>query len=266
MRALHPTIMRTDSGMGSKRLIFAVLLAVAVFGLCGRAHAQKFPERRIVRAGNSHYENGQYAESEIDYRRALEKAPGTAEAEFNLGNALYKQERYEEAGKVFSGLTGEGADNSLDRSRIHYNNGNALFKQRKLEEALEEYKKALRENPDDREAKFNLAYVRKLLEKDKQQQQNQDDNNDQDKQENQDNQDDRNDPQQDEQDSEGQQDEGGDESGEPQPDQSPRAGSISREEAEQMLEAIQYREDKTREKVDKEKAAAAEAPRSGKNW
>ena len=79
-----------------RRTILTVLLLV----FCGAAAAQKYPERRAIRSGNRQYEKGAYPEAETAYRRALEKTPDSPEATFNLSDALYKQERYDEAGKL----------------------------------------------------------------------------------------------------------------------------------------------------------------------
>lgn len=76
-----------------RRTILTVLLLV----FCGAAAAQKYPERRAIRSGNRQYEKGAYPEAETAYRRALEKTPDSPEATFNLSDALYKQERYDEA-------------------------------------------------------------------------------------------------------------------------------------------------------------------------
>ena len=79
-----------------RRTILTVLLLV----FCGAAAAQKYPERRAIRSGNRQYEKGAYPEAETAYRRALEKTPDSPEATFNLSDALYKRERYDEAGKL----------------------------------------------------------------------------------------------------------------------------------------------------------------------
>lgn len=243
----------------------SILLCVALIGVAaGECYAQKYPERRLVRQGNKDYGQGRYAESEIDYRRALEKTPGMSEAGFNLGNALYKQQRFEEADKAFSELGG-----GADKAQVHYNRGNALFQQGKLEEALEQYKESLRHNPDDQQAKFNLAYVKKLLEKEDENQQDNQDNQDQEQnQDDQDQQDQQQDQDQDQQDDNNEQDKdkGDEDQGQEPPPakQQPQQSNMTREEAEQLLEVMQQNEDKTREKVDAQKVQAVGA--SGKNW
>ena len=143
-----------------RRTILTVLLLV----FCGAAAAQKYPERRAIRSGNRQYEKGAYPEAETAYRRALEKTPDSPEATFNLSDALYKQERYDEAGKLAASAAQQlAADPSRreEAAQAFFNQGNALFKQRKLQEALEAYKNSLKLNPGDMEAKFNYAYTKK---------------------------------------------------------------------------------------------------------
>lgn len=251
--------------------------------LCaGAASAQKYPERKEIRQGNKLYEKEDYSGAELSYLRALEAKPGSVEATANLAGALYKQGRYEEA----AGAAGTAARDSTageHASGAFYNEGNAWFQQRKLEEAIEAYKNALRRNPYDQQAKFNLAYAQKLLEKDKnggggggQNDQNQDKDQNKDQNQNKDrNQDqdkDRKDPGQDPNDQNKPDDpDRGDGSPNPdkqkpdQPDgQSPQPGGMSPQQAEQMLDAMQGAEDNTKKKVDAQKVRGV--GRSGKNW
>ncbi|RLD71283.1 MAG: hypothetical protein DRI87_07155, partial [Bacteroidetes bacterium] len=126
-------------------------------------------EKKLVRKGNSHYEEQNYQEAEIEYRKALSENQGYAKGKFNLGDAMYEQKNYEEAGKIF-GEVGETAAKEEVKSQSWYNLGNSLMEQQKYQESIEAYKKALRLNPDDQDAKYNLEYARKKL-KDQQQQQ-----------------------------------------------------------------------------------------------
>lgn len=93
------------------------------------------------------------------------------------GSALYRSERYDDAIKAFSDLPGANG---------HYNRGNALAKAGKLQPALEAYQKALAENPNHEDARFNQELVQQMLNQQQQQQnpgqegdQNQEQNSDQ---------------------------------------------------------------------------------------
>ena len=75
-------------------LIFITLL----LGI-GSASAQKYPERSLVRKGNRDFAKERYDRSIERYTQALEAAPENFEAAYNLGGALYRTEKYEEAAK-----------------------------------------------------------------------------------------------------------------------------------------------------------------------
>ena len=77
-----------------RNLVLGLVLAASA-GVQG-LYAQRYPERRVLRAGNALYEQENYPEAEIRYRKAQEQSP-TYEGLFNLADALYKQKRYDEA-------------------------------------------------------------------------------------------------------------------------------------------------------------------------
>jgi tetratricopeptide (TPR) repeat protein len=199
--------------------------------------AQKYPERRHVRAGNRAYGRQEWVGAEAAYRRALEKNPESRSAQSNLGSALYRRGQWGEAGTAFEGV---GA---------HYNQGNALFKEQKLQEALEAYKNAMRADPADQDAKFNYAYVKKLLEE--QQGGGGEDEQPQDKQE-----------QEQEQEQEQQEQ---DKQQEQQQNRQQNRQGMSREDAEAMLEAVQAQEARTQEKLDDARRMQAVGG-AVKNW
>ena len=138
-------------------------------------------ERKITRKGNTHYETGNFIDAEINYKKALEKNSDLLEAQFNLGDALVKQERFDEALESFEKVSASTEDQNLKANALH-NKGNVLLSQQDLEGAIESYKDALRINPKDQETRYNYAYVKKLLDQ-QQQQQNQDKEQNEDNQE-----------------------------------------------------------------------------------
>ena len=146
-------------------LIFITLL----LGI-GSASAQKYPERSLVRKGNRDFAKERYDRSIERYTQALEAAPENFEAAYNLGGALYRTEKYEEAAKMLERIAADSTRTDQERAEAFYNLGNAQFKQEKYPEALESYKNSLRMNPADQEAKYNYAYTKRLLD------QNQDQN------------------------------------------------------------------------------------------
>ena len=229
------------------------------------AGAQQMPERSLVRKGNRQYAKGNYEESIRRYEQALEAVPGQFEATYDLGNALYKAERFDRAEQTLRQAAADTLRPETELAEAYYNLGNAQFKQQKYKEALESYKQSLRLNPSDMEAKYNYAYTKRLLDQDQNggggnDQQNQDQNQNQDR--NQQGQQDRKDPGQDgnpqQQPPQSDKGEQGDAQGSPQ-----QAPGISPQEQEQILDAIQAQEDKTQEKLKEKRGVVV---RGRKNW
>jgi len=246
--------------------ILAFILLITIFP--ATAVAQN--HRKFVREGNREYNKGKYDQSEIDYRRAIDAKSDNAKAVFNLGDALYRKEKYEEAGKEFSRHKemGEGEE-SL--AAADYNRGNALLKAGKIEESIEAYKSSLIANPGNHEAKYNLAYAQDLLQEQQQQQQDNQDNQQQDNKKDQNNNDQqqdqdkqKQDQEQDQKDNQQQQNQDQQEDNQ-QKNQDSSQPKMTREDAERLLQALANEEKEVQEKVKKEKAAAARV-RVLKNW
>ncbi|MFT5750435.1 MAG: Ca-activated chloride channel family protein, partial [Ancylomarina sp.] len=142
------------------------LLIIALLSLaCFEANAQK--ERKFIRKGNGLFEDKNFENSEVEYRKALDKDVASFEAAFNLGDALYKQKKYDEALEQFQTLASKETD--AQRLGILYHNiGNTLLLNKKIDESIEAYKQSLRYSPDSKETKYNLEYARKMKEKEEQ--------------------------------------------------------------------------------------------------
>ena len=235
----------------------AFLLALA----CGVCMAQT--DRKEVRAGNRQYKKGNWQNAEIEYRKAQAKDSTSFAAGYNLAGALYREGNFDEAAKTLDRLK-EIAPASGRAADYFYNQGNVAVQKKDWKAAVEAYKQSILLNPEDLEAKENYAYAKQML-KDEEQQggggDNQQDQDNKDQDNNQDNsgqnqnqndnpdqnQGDRLDPQQDPQQGEGD-------------------AKISPQQAQQMLKAIQAREKKTQDKVNKEKAALLKSRQKEKNW
>lgn len=230
--------------------IFAVLFFLSL-ALAAAGQADK----RDVRAGNRKFRKGEFKEAEIDYRKAVLKDSTSMKAQYNLASSLYRQEDYKGAGKALSAIAPEGAPASC-----HFNSGDVALKRKDYAAAVQAFRNALLLDPDDLDAKENYIYAKKMLQNQQEQQnggggqdENQDRNQDQDK--NQDRQD------QNQQGNQDKQDNGDGQQGQ----QQPQAG-ISPQQAQQMLKAVQAKEDETRSKVEKEKAALLQSRQKEKNW
>lgn len=120
--------------------------------------------------GNQYYQNAQFNLAEAEYRKALQYEADNDKAKYNLANALQRQNKFDEAAKLLDDLAGSTKDNSI-KSAAYYNQGVAYTKMQNLDASIEAYKKALRINPQDQEARENLEKA--LLQKKKQNQSSQ---------------------------------------------------------------------------------------------
>jgi Ca-activated chloride channel family protein len=144
--------------------IFFSLLVVMFLSL--HSFAQNVNE--IMSVGNQYYKQAQFDLAETQYRKALQLDSKNTTAQYNLANALQKQKKYDEAIKVLDALSSSLKDNEL-KSAVYYNEGVANTKNQDLDASIEMYKKALRINPNDGEARENLEKA--LIEKKQKQQQ-----------------------------------------------------------------------------------------------
>lgn len=124
--------------------------------------------------GNDYYKKGKFDEAEYAYKRAALEDPTSVKANYNLGNALYQQKRYKESISHFN-RSAEIAKNKDAKHAAYHNAGNAYLEEQNYEKAVESFKNALRNDPYDESTRYNLAFAKKMLEKQKkdQNQQNQ---------------------------------------------------------------------------------------------
>lgn len=222
-----------------KKNVTFVLLAIFC---CSTALAQS--DRQYIREGNRKFQAGNYLKAEVDYRKALEKNSRNPQAEFNLGNALLAQQKdsaaivaYEQAAKIET--------NPRRKAMSYHNIGVICQGHRLFGEAIEAYKNALRLNPKDDETRYNLELCKRQLKQQRKKPQKNKKNNSGKNQKNQNNKNDKQKQQQNKSQS--------------SPDK------MSRENAEQLLNAVVQQERSTQERLKK----AMQQPRSRnlqKNW
>jgi Ca-activated chloride channel family protein len=222
--------------------------------------------RDHVRDGNKLYQKGKFSDAEAAYRQALSKDPTSGESHFNLGDAHFRQDRHEEAARAF-GSSAMNFEPGSDRSAGYYNMGNALFKANKFEEAIEAYKRALRNDPDNEDARHNLEIARRKRQEQQQQQQQQQkqdqkQNQQQDKQP-QDQQQKQQDQQKQDQQQNQQQQQQEQQSQQDRTRQQQQKHQMNKEEAERMLEALRNNEKDIQKKLQKRPAARV---RVEKDW
>lgn len=226
------------------------------------------PEKQEARSGNKEYQKENYTEAETNYKKALDIRNNMPEATFNLGDAVYKQKRYEDAQKQFQ-LSAQTNSDPAVKAKAYYNLGNSFLEQKKWEDAIKAYKSALKINPGDQETKYNLAYANAMLQKNgggqnnqKQDQKDQQDKKDQQKQD-QKNQSDQNKDQQQKQ-QQDQQANNQDQKKQQQQQQGQKP-KLSKEDAEKLLAAMENEEQQTTQKMQKKTMKAVKV-KIKKDW
>lgn len=136
--------------------------------------------RSHVSSGNEAYGKARYADAEAEYKKALRKDSTSREAQFNLGNTYYKQQRFDESQRIYSNRVAAAGKNSADKALAYYDLGNTFFKSNKFDESLEAYKRTMRLDPSDEDARYNYLLAKDRL-KQQQDQKKQNQQNKQDK-------------------------------------------------------------------------------------
>jgi len=204
------------------------------------------------RDGNRLFTEGKYPEAEKAYLAAQLEAPGRPELQYNLGNALLKQNKLEPALQSLRQAASKG--NRGLQASAWYNAGNTLFQNGRLPEAVQAYAQSLRINPSDRDAKHNLELALQKMQQDRQKQSG-GRNGKQDPSKNDKASNNQPAPRQDDSAAKG----GGQQTPSAQEE---KPGSMSREQALQILDAMQSREMHDKRKVFQEARRKA----SGRDW
>lgn len=229
-----------------------LVIFIALFSITQVWAQQEGPD---LRRGNKEYKHENYTEAEVNYRRGLDKNNDSFEGHFNLGDALFRQEKYPEAleqyQKAESLLKGDDKTRKAELDRrlaaTYHNMGNALYAQQQYDKSVAAYQQSLRHNPKDNDTRYNLVKAMQQLQQ-QQQQQNQNQ---------QQNQEQKNDSTQQQQQQEQQQEQQQNQQQEQNQDQ------MDRETAEQILQALEQDEQETQEKLQRQQGKKR---RVEKNW
>jgi len=245
----------------------------------------------ITWEANKQISEDNFPEAEKDYRRAISKSDKNAVAPYNLGNAYYNKETYSEAFGRFK-QAGEIAEAKPDKHKAYHNMGNVFMKRKEYEKAVEAYKEALRNNPKDEETRYNLALAKEMLKKEQEEQKQNDEDKDDKEQEDQKDEQDKNQDQKDdgdnkedkgdkeEENKENEGDKGDQEKDEnkegegdkkeeqekrPEEQQPPRPNQLSKQQIQNLLDAMQNEEKKVQEKIDAQKVKGVKV-KNEKDW
>ena len=147
---------------------FRIALLLALLACSGGWHWFE-PAARKVAKGMEDFANSQYDQALDAFVSAKGNAPQSELLRYNTAAALLRMDKHKEALQELEQIKGEeelGASAGL-----HYNKGNAHFNLQEFTQALEEYKKSMRADPLDLQAKRNFELTLKKI-KEQQNQQN----------------------------------------------------------------------------------------------
>ena len=218
------------------------IISLLLLGGIVSVHAQQKTDRDYLRSGNKLYNDSLFIKAEVDYRKALDINPKSTDAMFNLGNALLMQQKAKEAMEQYESVSKIEKDKSK-LAEIYHNMGVILQSAKQYPQCIEAYKESLRNNPKDDETRYNLALAQKMLKDQQQNQQNQDQQQQQQQDQNKQQQQEQNQDQQ-EQDQKDQQQQ--------QQQQQQNKNEMSKENAQQLLNAVMQDEKNVQDKVKKQ--------------
>lgn len=267
------------------RLIFFLL---ASFYGSAQDEAQLSMSNNYIFEGNSIVDDD-FIEAEKKYRLGVSAKQNNVVGSYNLGNAYYKSELYDEA--MLRHL--EAIKNSvskLEKHNAYHNIGNTLMQQKRCQEAVSAYKDALRNNPTDNETRYNLALAQECAkeqgngdgdgddedkdkdkDKDKDDKENSDENKDKEeknKDKEGENEDKKEGNDKEDEDGKPKEDNGNQENKDPNKDKGrpkPQPGKISPQQVKNLLEAMNNEEKKVQEKMNASKTKGIKV-KSEKDW
>ena len=152
------------------------IIVTVAFLLVGATNAAAQTDRNLIRQGNRAFKTQKWAAAETQYRKAISKNQKNPQAIYNLGCALLMQQK-DSLAMVQFGNAAQLEPNLFRRSKSYHNMGVVMQNHREYAQAIEYYKMALRCNPQDNETRYNLALCKKLLKNNPQNQNNKDKNN-----------------------------------------------------------------------------------------
>ena len=200
----------------------------------------------FIRNGNKLYKQNNFAGSESEYKKALTHTPDHPLANYNLGNAQFRNNELDEAVSSYDNTVKNTNSKKPVVEQAYYNKGVTFSKQQKLQESIDAWKNALKINPADQEARENLQKA--LLEQKKQQQQQKQDK------------DKKNDEKKDDKKDKKEQDKKNKEQQQPEQPQS----KLNKKQVEQLLKALAQKENEVQQKMQQKNASSS--GRQEKDW
>lgn len=225
----------------NKALFLLISIAIPSF-----LYAQA--DKSLIKKGNEAYTKNEYGKAIENYKAAADKNPGNTVAQYNLGNAFYKNNKSSDAVKAYDDFL-QAAVDPVDKAKAYYNKGVVLQNSNKINECIDAYKNALKLLPGDDDARKNLQKALQQQKKQQQQQQNANQQQEQNKPEN---------------NTEKEQDKPKDEQQKDSNSPGPEPSRMTRQDAEEKLKALQQQEKNLQDKLRKVNPGSSGRP--DKDW
>lgn len=243
---------------------FRIWMALALCSMSAWSSAQSASQ--LIKSGNKDYSTKKWSDAEVNYKKSLEKEKDNAVGRYNLGNAYYKQDHFEQSSREYQQLIDRKDVSDDQKAAAYHNLGNSLLQDKKYDESIQAFKQSLKLNPKDNDTRYNLAYAQSMLKQQKQQNQQKQQQNDkkddknQDQKQNQQNQDKQKEDQQKSQDQSAQNKE---QKGDEKQKGASAKDKISKEDAEKILQALNNDEKNLQKKLNKKEGDRVSID---KNW
>jgi tetratricopeptide (TPR) repeat protein len=226
----------------------AVTILLLILSGCAVLPASAQSTNARIRSGNRYYKKNQIDKSIQQYQSAVQQAPSSPTANYNLGNAQFRKNQFDEAARSYDATIQHSQDKKVQENG-YYNKGVAMIKQKKLQESIDAWKRALKLDASDADARYNLERALRQL---KQQQQQQQQNQQNQKKEQKD--------QKDKKDQKKNQDQQQQQQQQPKPQPS----RLNKQEVEQLLKALEQKENDLHNKMQQNKMHTPNQP--DKDW
>jgi Ca-activated chloride channel family protein len=141
-------------------LLLIFIFIIIIFS--SRSYADSLYSR--MQQGDSLYNEEKFDEALNLFVDAQIEAPENIKLKYNIASSHYKMKNYEEAVKGYLDVASAAQDAKVEETAL-YNIGNAMYRQGKLQEAVEYYNKAIELDPEDKDAQHNLEFVREEIKK-----------------------------------------------------------------------------------------------------
>lgn len=232
------------------------LFLVSISAFTGLATMNAQEKDSVLPKANEEYAESKFADAEANYRISNSKFNNKSISNYNLGNAIYKQNQPSEAKFAYAKAV-EKNKSKEQKHKAYHNLGNVFMKEKDYTQAVEAYKNALRNNPSDEETRYNFALAKKMLKDNPPKNDDKDKNKDKDKDKDKDKKDDKKDENKDKKDDkkDGDKDKKDPNKGD-KPDNGqpkPTPGGMSKERLQNLMDAVNNEEKKIQGKVNANK-------------